>query len=1225
MKKIGKSHQVLPGICSADSRLKTWLIVHHQKLLTMKLTIVLLTVALLHVNAGVFSQKVTITGNNLTLKDVFASIRKQAGYTFFYDHELLKHAKNISLNIKEGSVEDVLAVCFADQPVSYKIERNTVFVIPRNNVGGGVAPVALSVSQPIVDSSNPSGAYTPIKQPIPPIKGSVKNDKGFPLASASIKIRGSNFGTQTDTSGNFTLDIKAGDVLIISAVGYDVKEVKAQDNLVVILKEKNSELSEVIVTANAIKREQRSLGYAAPTVKASELTVGGSSSALTSLSGRVAGINVTSSTGAPGGSTRVVLRGGSSITGNNEALIVVDGVPYNNDDNIGMGTLTAVNFGNRGNDINPDDIASVTILAGPAATALYGSRASNGALIITTKSGSSNKKSEITFSSKNTFSSVLKLPDFQNQYGQGYYTGVNSNGQLTYNTEDWGDNFSWGAPFTGQVQPWGQTIDGVQQTKPYSAVPDNIRKFFSTGFATDNNLGLSSGNDKTSFFLGLDALNSNGIYPTDVDDYNKYGVRFNGKANLSNNFYTSINVNYVKINSGNVAGGQAGGSVLNSLYQTPRDIPINKMADLNNKFNGYGYTDASGVYQPDKYGFYNEFYPSPYFLLANYRNFDDVDRVTGAVSLGYKARPWLDILERLTEDFSADRRRFDNPKYTYSPADPGTAGNPPAYPASALVTSNGGYEEDNYTTGEFNHDLMITAKHQWGDRFAGSLMAGNNIRLDNATVTTTSTNQSAGLIEPGWYNFGNSNGPVAATNYRSVQRRVSVYGDLDLSYANMVYLNATARNDWSSTLPVNGNSFFYPSVSGAFIFTELFKNSPIINILNYGKVRASWAQVGNDAGPYLLSTTYSQASIADGYPGGTTVFPFSGVPGFMINSALGDPEIKPEITTSREAGVELGLLGSRLSVIANYYNNRSKNQIISSTVAPSSGYLSSTVNAGVVENKGFELTLRGTVIKHRNFGLELFGTYTKNDNKVLSLPNDAQIVIGGFNGMAIVAQEGLPYGEFYSVVNQTENGHTVVGAADGEPTPTTGAVYLGSYNPKYQASLGGTITYRTWSLSFLFDTKQGGVYYSNTKANIDFNGTSQETGGNRNPQIWAGSVINTGTVSKPVYEANTTATYIPQDYFTSVEPSGMNVVDASYIKLRSLQLEYQLSGNTLRGTPFGRASIGLFDNNLFLWTPKSNKYVDPEMNSTGSGNEQGFDFTAQPSVRNYGFDIKLTF
>lgn len=1058
------------------------------------------------------------------------------------------------------------------------------------------------------------------------IRGTVKNEKGVAIPAATIKVKSSKKGTQSDESGNFTISVEPGKYLIISAVDYESVEVKAEDNLQVALKEKQNNLTEVVVTAQAIKREQRSLGYAAPTIKAAELTQGQSSSALTDLSGRVAGINVTSTTGAPGGSTRVVLRGGSSITGNNQALIVVDGVPYDNSDHFsGVNNLAAVTFGNRGNDINPDDIASVTVLEGPAAAALYGSRASNGAIMITTKSGVNSRKAEVTFNTTNTFSSILKLPDFQNQYGQGYYTNVNSDGTLDYNTEDWGDNFSWGAPFTGKVLPWGQQIDGVQQQKPYSADPNNVRHFFTTGFATNNDIAISQGNDRASYYLGLNALNSNGIYPTSVDNYNKYNVRFNGKANLSNNWYTNINFNYTKIHSNDIAGGQAGGSVLNNLYQTPRDIPIDKMGDLSNKYNGYGYTDVNGVSHPGNYGFYGEFTLSPWYILANYRNYDDVDRVTGAFNIGFKATQWLDVLERVSTDYTSDRRRLQAPKFFYTPADPGTNGNPPAYPSAAIQTSNGSYEEDNYSNGEVNHDLMITGKHNFGDDFTASLMLGNNVRLNNYSYSFVSTNASSGLVVPGWYNLANSYGPVTTTDYRSVQRHESVYGDLDLAYRNLVYLNATARNDWSSTLPVNANSFFYSSVSGSFVFTELLKGSKINDILNYGKLRASFAQVGNDPQPYLLSNTYGQAVIKDGFGGGNTTFPFNGTPGLMVNSAIGDPGIKPEITTSREAGLELGFLDNRLSVIVNYYDDRSKNLIVQSSVAPSSGYSTAWVNAGVVQNKGVELNLRGTPIKTRDFSLELYATYTKNNNKVLQTPNDAQIVIGGFNGMSIVAQEGLPYGEFYAVANQTENGHVVVDAGDGEPVPTSKAVYLGSYNPKYQASFGGNVKYRNWSLGFLFETKQGGVYFSQTKSYGDFVGTSKETGGNRDAQIWANSVINTGTASQPNYQPNTSAKYVPQDYWTSFIQAGSDVVDASFIKLRSLQLEYDLPGNLLNRTPFGHASIGVFGNNLFLWTPKANQFVDPEMNSSGSGNEQGFDFAAQPSVRNYGFNLKVTF
>lgn len=1057
------------------------------------------------------------------------------------------------------------------------------------------------------------------------VSGTVQNEQGEPIQSASVKVKLTTKGTLTDENGHFTIQTESGKTLIISALGYVEQDVKASNELVVILQtaEAATAGTEVIVTANSIRREKKTLGYSAPIIKSDELMQGQSSSPLSALAGRVPGVNVTSSTGAPGSSTRIVLRGGSSITGNNQALIVVDGVPFDNTSEIGNDSRSAVDFGNRGNDINPDDIATMTILKGPAAAALYGSRASNGALIITTKSGSANKKQEITFSTSNTFSSILKMPEFQNEYGQGYWNNTfDKDGNLNL-VLDPRENGSWGPAFTGKVQEWGQSIDGKRLTKPYSALPDNIRNFFSTGFATNNNVSLASGNEKTSYYLGLNSLNSNGIYPGDADSYNKYSVRFNGKAQLSNKFYSNLSLNYSKIHQNQIGGGQGAGSVLSNLYQTARGIPIDKMGDLNNKYFGYGYTDKDGVPHPDQYGYYGVYTVSPYYLLKNYKNLDDVDRITGSFTIGYNPTSWLNVVERVGTDFYTDRRRFIAPKYDFTPIDPGTSG---WYdPVQNLQTSNGLYSENTLTVAEINHDLMITASHDFNEDFKGSLMVGNNIRQRTSTNNFTSTNQSSGLIVPGWYNFGNSNGPVYATNDRSTKRLVGLYADLNLAYKDLLFLDATARNDWSSTLPIGNNSFFYPSVSGSFIFTELTKGSGFNNIVNYGKLRASWAQVGNDADPFLLTTTYDAASIFDGFA--STQFPFNGIPGLMVGSTIGNPDLKPEITTSYEIGTELSFLNSRLSLDFSYYTNKSKNQILKIPMPNSTGYGFKVVNAGVIRNQGIELSLRGTPIKTANFALELFGTYYKNKSEVLSLMDGvSQVTIGGLNGMAIVAAVGHPYGEFYAITNQTDGkGHTVVSQDNGIPLQTASAQYLGSYNPDYQASFGGKATYKNWALGFLLDTKQGGVFYSQTKSYTEFNGTALETGGERNPQIWPGSVINTGTAEAPVYEPNTSAKYIKQMYYGSYIPAGMDILDGSFVKLRTLSLDYQVAKSALEHTPFGSLTIGLYGNNLFIWTPNGNRYVDPEMNSSGSGNEQGFDFAAQPSVRNYGVNVKVTF
>jgi len=335
-------------------------------------------------------------------------------------------------------------------------------------------------------------------------------DDGLPIPGVTINIKGTTVGVAADGTGKYKINVPAGGTLIFSAIGYLSQQLIVQgDVLNVLLISANTQLNEIVVTANDIKREKRTLGYSAPTVSNKELTEGGNPSALTSLTGLIAGVNITSASNAPGASTRIVLRGGSSITGNNQALLVVDGVPIDNSTVIGgASTLTAVDFGNRGNDIDPNDIQSITVLKGPAAAALYGSRASNGALMITTKSGGNHaKKLEITLNSTNTFSSVLKLPAFQNEYGQGYMSGSATSPGYVTGINDAADNFSWGGPFTGKVEPWGQEIDSVTQTKPYSALPNNIKDFFTTGFAADNNLGISSGDDKSSFYLGLNSLN----------------------------------------------------------------------------------------------------------------------------------------------------------------------------------------------------------------------------------------------------------------------------------------------------------------------------------------------------------------------------------------------------------------------------------------------------------------------------------------------------------------------------------------------------------------------------------------------------------------------------------------------------------------------------------------------------------------------------------------------
>jgi TonB-linked SusC/RagA family outer membrane protein len=1038
-------------------------------------------------------------------------------------------------------------------------------------------------------------------------------EDGQPLPGVTVLVKGTKIGTQTGANGKFALSVPSNATqLEFSYLGYATQTAQlASGNVINIsLAADLRDLAEVVVTANSIKRERRSLGYSAPTITADALAQSGSPSALTALSGRVPGMNITSTSNTPGSSTRIVFRGGSSIAGNNQALIVIDGVPVDNSSVIGgADSRSSVDFGNRANDIDPDDIESITPLLGPAAAALYGSRASNGAVQITTKSGKKGK-TQVTFNTSNTFSSILKLPDFQNEYGQGYATDYDANGVNEY-YNDSQENWSWGAPFTGEMQEWGQSIDGVRQSKPYSAAKDNVRNFFKTGFATDNNVSFSGGSDKSTFYLALNTLNSDGIFPGAQDVYNKYGVRFNGKTDFSDKFSAGISFNYNRINAKQIAGGQEDNSVFDNVLQTARDIHVDQLSDLSNKYNGFGYTDKDGVLHADQYGYYGSYTLNPYYIIENYTNDDAINRVTGNVNLEYKPVSWLSVQNRLGTDTYAERRRTLIPKFAFTPIDKNTN--------QSNHNSNGSYQIEQFNVTEVVNDLMATATHSFSDDFKGSLMVGNNIRQRTTSTNRVATNSSLGLVVPDWYNLNNSNGPLnVITDNISRRRLFGLYADLNLSYKNLLFLEGTARNDWSSTLPVKNNSFFYPSVSGSFVFSELIKSN---NILSYGKVRGSVAKVGNDTDPYQLLTTFAKGTVLSNF--GSTVFPFGNVAALQAGTTLGNPNLKPEITTAYEMGTELSFFDNRFGIDFTYYQNKSKDQILGVPIPNSTGYGFSVINVGEVQNKGIELALKGTVVRTTDLNVELFGTFYKNRSKVVDLGDNELVVLGGFGGMSIVAAEGRPYGEFYTVTNQTDaQGRTIVDAETGLPLPTAAPEYLGSYNPKYQASWGTSITIKQhWNVNVLFDAKQGNKLFSRTKDILAFVGVSAETGGQRFGLPFPNSVYLDEQGNSVV---NTDVFYNKQDYFPDLNP-GVNIIDGSFVKMRSAGISYTFNKSQMKTLPFSALSIGLFGNNLFMWTAKENRYVDPEINSGGATNEQGLDYTAQPSVRNYGFNLKVTF
>ncbi|MGO4290291.1 SusC/RagA family TonB-linked outer membrane protein [Chitinophaga sp. RAB17] len=1034
-------------------------------------------------------------------------------------------------------------------------------------------------------------------------------EDGSVLPGVSVRIKNTNTGTATDPKGDFSLTASQGDVLVFTFIGYTDKEVPVTSSLKynISLQSIRTSLTEIVVTGQGVKREKRSLGYAVATINKED--IGDNTSPINALTGKVAGLSITSGY-APGASSRITLRGPTSFSGSNQPVFVIDGIPVSNDNIRNADFLNdQVDYGNRGNDINPNDIESITVLKGPAAAALYGSIASNGAILITTKKGKKNSPAQINFSTSYQLSSILKYPDFQNEFGQGnIYAGI---------ADDRRENFSWGEPFDGKERPWGQIINGKQQLREYKAIPNNVKDFFDKGQTFNNNLTVSGGNEKSTYFLSVGALNNKGIIPT--TNYNKYSVRFSGSSEFSEKFSSQASIGYTNISSQLPLGGQTN-SVYNSIFQQPRDAPIVDFKDLSNPFNGT-FIDDAGV---PRYGYYGAYTKNPYFLLQNYKNNNSVERVNGTISLSYKPIAGLDITERIGADIYSDRRYEKGAKYFYQPADPFYANN--------NWNDNGKYTQDVTNYSQINHDLIITYTKALTKDLNMKLLGGNNVRMTTNNNLFSATNTTGGLIVPDFYNLDNSNGPINSTNTLTQRRLYGFYGEADFDYKNMLFLGGTIRNDISSTLPTNNNSYVYPSVNGAFVFSELYKDQSFADVLSFGKIRVSYAKVGADAPPYRLQTTYTKTDVNGDF--GEILFPISSnnntIPGFARRTLIGNPDLKPEFTSSFEVGTELSFLKNIINLDVTYYSTKSTNQIVDVPIPNSSGFNNITLNVGEMTNKGLEIGLKATPV-NTSYGLrvDLFGTFSKLDNKVVEINDklDQVAISGGISGttaMAQVAAKGRKYGTFYGtgLAIDPASGKVIVDKTTGQPL-NNATNYYGSYLPDYMASFGGSVSYKGFMLKFLFDTKQGGVFYSNTKSVIDFGGYAKETAVNgRQDYVFPNSVYDDGTGK---FVNNTTVKFRPYDYFTSVLPAGENIIDASYVKLREASIGYTFSQSMLRHTPFTKLGIVLYGNNLFLWVPKSNQFADPEINAQGASNVQGYEFLSSPSLRNMGIKVDVSF
>ncbi|MES2701003.1 MAG: SusC/RagA family TonB-linked outer membrane protein [Bacteroidota bacterium] len=1051
------------------------------------------------------------------------------------------------------------------------------------------------------------------------VTGKILDEKGQGFPGAGITVRGTQVGTVTDVNGDFTLEVPDGDnTLVIQALGYNSFNVKDDGEAVIVkLHPVSKQLEGTVVTAMAFRREKRSIGYNATTVNNEDLRSGNITSSISSLQGKVAGANITSSTGGPGGSTRIILRGEKSFLKDNNALIIVDGVITNNFDRTTGNELSQVDFGNSANDINPEDIESVTVLPGPAAAALYGPYAAGGAVMITTKKGkhadAKANKMEITYKATYTQSDILKYADMQHTYGQGdLYRGV---------PNDRRENFSWGYEFDGQLRPWGQVIDGKQLVKPYVDQPNNIKSFFNHGKALDNYVSLTGGNETSTYFLSLNALNSSGVVPNTF--YNRYNVRFNGSTQLCNNVYTTVNFNYINTYSRVENSGQSAGSVLDNLYQVARDIPVWELKDYDNKFYSMQFLDTNGV---ERYGQYGAYFKNPYWAAKNYDNRNKSDRILGDMKIGFK-KGEFDIFNRVGVDAVSDRSFYKTPVLNAQPVDPFYTGLP--------FLSAGGYAQGHNNGLRLYNDLIGNYHHEFNENFGIFALLGHNTTIQTDEVLTAAIDPGTnGLVLPNYYNLTNNVGPVTATNGLTRRRTHGVYGDVRLNYRNELFFEMTGRNDWSSTLALRNRSYFYPGVNAAWVFTERLNGTRFKeNILDYGKVRMGLASVSKDGVPYINNVAgFLQSPINSGF--GSVIPPVGGVPAISVQDRFGSASLRPETTREFEIGTDLSFLRGRINASFTYYASTTVDMISAINLPPSSGYLFEYRNIGTVTNRGVEVTLRGTPISTR-YGLkwELFGTYTHNKNVVQSLNGTSDnVVLGGFNGLAIVAAVGQPFGTFYGAnvdywTDAKGVPHAIVDATTGLPIATKTPAFRGTFQPKFIASWGTEVSYKGLKLHALFVTKQGGVFYSRNKMGMLFNGTATETTVNgRNAYVWDNSVNQVPNTN--IYVPNTTK-FLPYDYYVNTVQQTLpaqGLVNASYVRLQELALSYTIPQCYYEKSPFGLLEAGIFGNNLILWTAKSNVYDDPETTSAGAtGNGQGLSYTARPALRNYGVYLKVTF
>lgn len=1108
--------------------------------------------------------KITLDANNMSVKQILDKVEKDYGVRFFYDEKNLNVNDSKTLKLSNATLEEFVKALFNGK-AEYTTSAGGVVTLRRTAVQAGNA----------------------VRQ----VTGTVSDNSGEPVIGAYVLIQGTTDGTSTDADGKYQINAPANATLEFSLMGMKNVAVAVNGKAVidVVMEEDSQILEDVVVTAMGIRKERKALGYSVTELKSEEILKNKQTNVVNSLAGKIAGVNVTQGSGAAGAGSAIIIRGGNSAdeSRDNQPLFVVDGIIYDNSSPNGGNsgsdgvTSSATTFSNRVMDINPEDIESMSVLKGAAAAALYGSRAADGVVLITTKRGTEDGTVKVNFSSKYSYSQVASTPEIQSEYGRGVY---NMNGLLL---------------LEGEMSSWGERIKGN--------VYDNVADFFQGSSVFDNSFSVAGGHKNGNYYLSASRYDQEGLIPG--TGYDKTTFRFNGEqkygkltvgANVS---YTVANTDKTLTSAGLYDGG--GNGTMNAMYGWPRSENMSH------------YLNEDGT----KYYMFPSLLPenqmeNPYWIINKNRMTDKNERTTGAVTASYKFAEWLDLSYRMGVD------SYTNDAYTYIAPE----GN------VSKVYQNGRLSKSTIKYNYLNTNLMLNFHKTWGD-------------FDVAALVGTATENTEYETKVMWGHDFNVPGTISFENILkenrefservSQKRLVGTYGEIRASWKNMVYLTVTGRNDWTSTLPVNNRSYFYPSVSGSFVFTEVL---PKNDILTFGKVRASWAEVGKDTDPYATNTSMWATQIVNGN--------FIGIGNYW---EAGHRFLKPEKQRAWEVGAELKFFNGRLGIDYTYYQSETHNQIAAPRLAQSTGYIMFAMNSGSVKNKGMELMITGTPVETKNFGWDITLNMAGNrgtlgdfiDGINFMKVTDAQV--GGVMSASIAnggAFLGL-IGEKW-VREKDENGKEI---ADGRylVDPATGLYKLSGQDnvvanrePKFTGGLTNTFRWKDLSFSFLLDFRVGGDIYNGTQYYLTSRGQSMRTL-QRDAVTVEGINAVTGEPFTQTYRRgetymigglNRSGEYMIQEYWNNYSQNSYNFIqDVNWLKLRSINLTYNF-GNLIKGQKFVKGLTATFTaNNLFTWTNYEGG-MDPEVaavgNAGGSGSV-GIDYCGVPVQRSYSFGVNLTF